>query len=361
VQEATVVLGLEEQATAEEILHSLDRLPRVRVVGAASDRPGLEREVRRTAPDAVVASPELLSGDLAVGSVLAVAGTETTAGLRAAIRAGAQGFFLWPEERGSLARAVQRTARRGDAGERPPGKVIALYGPRGGAGVTFLATNLAGACAARGTSTVLVDLDADYADVTVALGIVPNGQPTLADLTPVLDEDELLPEHVEKVLYEHPRGFRVLLAPHRPFPGEALAGRHVSGLTAVLRSRFDVSILHLPRSLGEATRAAISSSDRILVPVTLDVLAFRDTRRALDALDDLGLDGRVRLVINRAARSEVIPEDAERVFGLRPSAVIGTDRAVVRSQNRGELLVGRSGRTARRVSALARTLLEEAS
>ena len=361
MQEATVVLGLEEQATAEEILHSLDRLPRVRVVGAASDRSGLEREVRRTGPDAVVASPELLSADLGGRTVLAVAETETTAGLRAAIRAGAQGFFLWPEERGSLARAVERTARRGDAGERPPGKVIALFGPRGGAGVTFLATNLAAACAARGASTVLADLDVDYGDVTVALGIVPNGQPTLADLGPVLDEDELVPEHVEKVLYEHPRGFRVLLAPHRPLPGEVLEGRQVSALTGVLRSRFELSILHLPRSLGEATRAAIGASDTVLVPVTLDVLAFRDTRRALEALNDLELDGRIRLVINRASRSEVVPEDAERVFGFRPSAVFGIDRAVARSQNRGELLAGRSGRTARRLSALARSLLGEGS
>jgi pilus assembly protein CpaE len=201
----------------------------------------------------------------------------------------------------------------------------------------------------------LVDLDVDYADVTVALGIVPNGQPTLADLVPVLDE--LTPEHVDRVLVDHPRGFRVLLGPHRPL--STPAGHQVASLARVLRARFDVSILHLPRSLGAATRAAIAASDRVLMPVTLDVLGFRDARRALEALTDLHLDGRVRLVVNRAARTEVVPEDAERVFGRRPSAVIGTDRAVVRAQNRGELLVGRSSRTARRISALARSLLEE--
>jgi pilus assembly protein CpaE len=355
VLEATVVLGLREQAEGEEVLHFLDRLPAVRIVGAASDRRGLEGEVQRTGPDAVVASPDLLSANLDVTSLLAVAGRETTAGLRAAIEAGARGFFLWPEERDSLARAVERTARRDDAGERPPGKVISLYGPRGGAGVTFLATNLAAAYAARDESTVLVDLDVDYADVTVALGIVPNGQPTLADLVPVLDE--LSPEHVDRVLVDHPRGFRVLLGPNRPL--STPAGHQVAALARVVRARFDVSILHLPRSLGAATRAAISASDRVLMPVTLDVLGFRDARRALESLTDLRVDGRVRLVVNRAARTEVVPEDAERVFGRRPSAVIGTDRAVVRAQNRGELLVGRSSRTARRISALARSLLEE--
>jgi pilus assembly protein CpaE len=358
VSEATVVLGLREQAMGEEVLHFLDRLPRVRVVGAASEEASLRREIQGAAPDAVVASPDLVAADL--GAVpLVVSERETTAGLRAAIAAGARGFFLWPEERDALARAAERTARRADAGERPPGKVVAVYGSRGGAGVTFLATNVAAMCAARGASTALVDLDVDYAEVTVALGIVPNGQPTLAELGPVLNE--LAMEHLEKVLYEHPRGFRVLLAPHRPFPQDAMTGRHVEAMAALLRRRFDMTLLHLPRSLSESTRAAIAASDVILFPVTLDVLAFRDARRALDALADLDLDGRVRLVVNRAARSEVVPEDAERVFGVRPVAVIPVDRTVNRAQNRGELLVGRSGRTARRVSALARALLEEES
>jgi pilus assembly protein CpaE len=358
VSEATVVLGLPEQAMAEEVLHFLDRLPRVRVVGTASEEASLRREVRRTAPNAVVASPELLTPGLETVS-LAVAERETTAGLRAAIAVGAQGFFLWPEEREALARAAERTARRADARERPPGKVVAVYGPRGGAGVTFLATNLAGAYAARGASTALVDLDVDYADVTVALGVVPNGQATLADLTPVLDE--LAAEHLDKVMYEHPRGFRVLLSPHRPPRPGGMAGRHVEALAAVLRDRFDIAILHLPRSLDDRTRAAVAASDVVLLPVTLDVLAFRDARRALDALADLDLNGRVRLVINRAARSEVVPEDAERVFGIRPSVVIGVDHSVSRAQNRGELVVGRSSRTSRRISALARAILEEAS
>jgi pilus assembly protein CpaE len=356
VSEATVVLGLQEQAMGEEILHYLDRLPRVRVVGTASEEASLRGEIQRAAPDAVVVSPELLASDLPAPAVLTVSERETTAGLRAAIAAGARGFFLWPEEREALARAAERTARRADAGERPPGKVVAVYGPRGGAGVTFLATNLAGACAERGASSALVDLDVDYADVTVALGIVPNGQPTLADLVPVMDE--LAGEHLEKVLYEHPRGFRVLLAPHRPGASDRMEGRHIEAMTALLRRRFDVTILHLPRSLGDRTRSAMAASDVVLFPVTLDVLAFRDARRALDALRDVDLQDRVRLVINRATRSEVVPDDAERVFGLRPTAVIAVDRSVVRAQNRGELLVGRSGRTARRISALARAILE---
>jgi Flp pilus assembly CpaE family ATPase len=92
--------------------------------------------------------------------------------------------------------------------------------------------------------------------------------------------------------------------------------------------------------------------------VTLDVLAFRDARRALDHLRSLGLDAKCRLVVNRAARDEVVPEDAERVFGMAPAAIVRSDRAVPRAQNRGELLAGRAGGAARQVAALARRLLQ---
>jgi hypothetical protein len=54
----------------------------------------------------------------------------------------------------------------------------------------------------------------------------------------------------------------------------------------------------------------------------------------------------------------VVPQDAERVFGLRPSAVIRHDRTVPRAQNRGDLIAGRSGPAGRGVRLLARRLLE---
>jgi hypothetical protein len=57
----------------------------------------------------------------------------------------------------------------------------------------------------------------------------------------------------------------------------------------------------------------------------------------------------------------VVPEDAERVFGLRPLVTIPADAAVPRAQDRGEVLVGGRSRAVRRVTELARSLLEERS
>jgi pilus assembly protein CpaE len=354
--ETTVILGFEDPALQDEVLHFLDRLPRMRVVGAAADRRELERRIRDTRPDAVVVSPPLLNGraDLDGTALLVVAERETTEGLRTALRAGARGFYLWPEEREALAREAERSARATEKEHDAAGRVIGVQGARGGAGATFLATSLAAACAASGKSTVLIDFDTFYAEVTTALG-VGNDVRTAADLAPVLDE--MTAEHVDRVLYAHPRGFHVLLAPQDPAQASLVGPQGLARAAEVLRSRFEAIVLHLPRSV-DAALPGLEVADEVLVVVTLDVLAFRDAKRLLFYLAGLGLEDKCRLVVNRATRSEVVPEDAERVFGMPPTAVLSQDRSVVRVQNRGEVVSRRSGHLWRQVSALARRFME---
>lgn len=356
MQETRVVLGIGDRALEEEVLHFLARIPRIRVVAAAGNAEGLARGVAQARPDAAVVSPSVLKAapELDGASVLVISERETSAALRTAIRAGARGFYVWPQEREALARDAETFVRPRPQERGAPGRVVAVYGPRGGAGVTFLATNLAAALAARDARAVLVDLDHFYADLTTALGVPPGADvPTVSELTPVLEE--LSPDHLDRVLYAHPRGFRVLLGPHDP-KGPCLDPGAVAALAGVLRARWDAAVLHLPRTPDEPTRAALEAADDILLVVTLDVLAFRDARRTLAWLAGLGVGPRCRLVINRAARAEIVPQDAERVFGLSPACVIGVDRSVPRAQNRGELVVGRSGLAARKVQALAEQL-----
>jgi pilus assembly protein CpaE len=361
VQDTTVVLGIEDAALQEEILHFLERVPTVRVVGAAHATPDLRRRVREAHPDAAVVSSTLLGADVDLDgtALLVVDERETTAGLRRAIGAGARGFYLWPEEREVLGRDAGRARRPREQAGSDPGRIVAVYGPRGGAGTTFLATNLAAACARAGSSSLLIDLDLQFADVTAAVGLGAGASdlPSVANLAPVLDE--LHAEHLERVVQEHDAGFQVLLAPSAAEPQLTVAPSQVTALARVASAGHDAVILHLPRALDAGTVAALEVADVILLVVTLDVLALRDARRALDVLSARGLDRKCRLVVNRASRGELVPTDAEGVLGMPPAAVIRFDRLVPRGQDRGELVVGRSGRAARAVLGLARRLLAE--
>jgi pilus assembly protein CpaE len=348
---ARIVLALEDTDVAEEVMHFLDRTGHARVVGTATDGSQLAQAIRQLEPDAVVATPALVgSGEALNGCALLALDTSQSVGtLRRAIRAGAAGFYLWPAERDELARAAARVRPWLEQAQAERAPVLAVYGPRGGAGTTFVATHLAAAFARRGRRCLLVDLDVVFADASAAPG-VPVDEPvrTVAELVAL--EDEVGPHHVEEVAWRHPLGFGALLAPGPG--GVRVRGEDYRRAIAAARRTCDVVVLHVPRALDEVARAGLESADRILIVLALDVLSFRDAKRAIEAV---GLEGRCAFVVNRATRSEISPRDVRRVFGTEPIAVIPSDRAVRSAQDRGRLLPprGRVGRALKRLAAAA--------
>jgi pilus assembly protein CpaE len=354
-----IVLGVEEHDVAEEVMHFLDRTGTSRVVATAVDERQLAEAIRQLEPDAVVASPRLVPRDGRNGSKLfALATRETVASLRAAMRAGADGYFVWPGERDELAGAAASALPRSSKVGGKRARVIAVYAPRGGSGATFVATHLSASLGRRGPRCVLVDMDPIFADLTAALG-VPSGEAvrTIADLLPL--GGEVGPEHLDGVLWRHHAGFDALLAPEPDVAGRFRDEDYRAALSAVVGSA-DVVVLHLARTLDDIARGGLALSDRVVMVLSLDVLSFRSARRALSLLKDLGLEDRCDFVVNRARRSEIVPDDVRRAFGRPPLAVIPSDRSVGNAQDRGRLLPAR-GRAARGIDTLAATLMEGTS
>lgn len=356
-QVARVVLALEAPDVVEEVMHFLDRSGRARVVATAQDDRQLEAAVQQLDPDAVVAQPSLVApGIVRDRSLLALDTRESVTSLRAAIRAGATGFFLWPSDREALAGAAAATAHV-IAPMTRRGSVVAVHGARGGAGTTFVATHLAAAFARAGRDCVVLDADPLYGDLAAALGAPVDGVHTFADLLPLMQE--LTPEILQGALWAHPQGLRTLLPPS---PEEAATVRadDYRAVVGVAAAAADVVVLHLPRALDPRTRAGFEMAERIVEVLSLDVLSFRAASRAIEAMAPGGTPGRVAFVVNRASRHEVAPSDVERVFGTAPLAVLPFDRAVQRAQDHGRLLPGR-GRMGRSFDRLARRLSQDAS
>ena len=350
---ARIVLALETQDVAEEVMHFLDRTGRARVVGTAVDGSQLADAVRQLEPDAVVATPALVGSREALNgsAYLAVDTSQSVGTLRRAIRAGASGFYLWPAERDELAHAAARVRPTLEHAQAERAPVLAVYGPRGGAGTTFVATHLAAAYARRDRRCILIDLDVAFADASAAVGVAAD-EPTrtIAELAAL--GDEVAPHHVDEVVWRHPLGFGVLLAPG---DGSArLRGEDYRRAIAASRRMCEVVVLHVPRALDEFAHAGFEAADRVLIVLGLDVLSFRDAKRAIDVA---GLEDRCAFVVNKASRSEISPRDVERVFGQAPLAVIPSDRAVRSAQDRGRLLPAR-GRVSRAVDRLARGAIE---
>jgi len=356
-QVARVVLGMEQHDVAEEVMHFLDRTGHARVVATAADDRQLLEAVRQLDPDAVIAQPALAAGGAVRGrAFLALETRESIAALRAAIVAGARGFFVWPADREALSGATAATLAAPLTLERRA-TVVAVHAARGGAGVTFVATHLAQAFARRGRACIVIDADPLSGEIGAALGAPEEGVHTLGDLLPLAQE--LAAGHLEDALWTHPAGFRVLLAP----PVDEAMAVETSDLRRVVEvaaASSDVVLLHLPRAVDGLGRVGLETADRVLEVLTLDLLSFRAAKRALDALRPIHLEGRLGFVVNRASRAEITVRDVERVFGCRPIAVVGADRAVGRMQDHGRLISPR-GRTGRAFDRLAEGLVETAS
>jgi pilus assembly protein CpaE len=355
VEEPTrIVLCVDGEELAGEVMQFLDRTGRARVVATAFDGPALASAVASESPDAVVGSPQLVraAGGLNGSALFALSTTESVGMLRAAMDAGARGFFVWPAERDQLRAAVGRLVDSRHAMFTTGAMVFAVLGPRGGAGATFVATHLAAAFARKTRETVLVDMDPWFGDVAGALGVPVDSTPrTLSDLVSVAPDMSV--RHAQDVLWRHEAGFEALLAPpdHLATDLDTVYRSAVRTLAGIS----DVIVLHLPRTLDRHAHTGFELADRVLLVTTLDVLGFRAAKRAMKVIDGVA---QVDLVVNRAARSEIVPADVERVFGKPALSVIPTDRRARRMQDRGKLLPPR-GAASRAIARLAGTLLGE--
>ena len=341
---ARVVLGMESGEIAEEVMHLLDRGGRARVVASADDDRQLAEAVRQLEPDVVLAQPSLCGG-LPAGQhvVVALDTRESVGSLRTALSVGAKGYFVWPADRDALGAAVAAIRPISETGG-DRGRVIGVHAARGGAGVTFLATNLAGALARRGRSVVVIDADPVGADVGPSIGAPEEGVHTAAVLLRM--GDELTSGHLVDALWPHPAGFRALLAPPPdPASQDVAAWRR---LIAVAAGLVDVVVVDAGADRRPDVLAAM---DRVLEILTPDVRTFRAAARFLDAAPSVPLD----FVLNRAGRTELVPGDVARAFSAQPIAVVPADPAAARAQAAGRLLPER-GRAGRAVSRLAEEL-----
>jgi pilus assembly protein CpaE len=353
---ARIVLAVEEQDVAEEVMHFLDRSGHAKIVATATDVRQLAEALGPRDPEAVIASPHLAVDGRVDGARLLILDTRESVGaLRTALRVGARGFFVWPTDRQELAAAVADVARPPLEATGEPGFVVVVYSPRGGAGATFVSTHLAAAVARRKRECILIDLDRFFGDVGSVLGVPSNEAPrTSADLVGL--GDEVASEHLDRVLWPHAEGFRVLLAPS-PEQRSSVTANGLGVAIDAASATGEAVIVHVPRPLDEMARMAFARADRLLLILSLDVLAFRNADRALSTLRELGADERCDFVVNRAARAELTPHDVRRAFGRSPLAVIPPERGVAEAQDHGRLL-SRRGRAARAIDKLAGDLLE---
>ena len=217
------------------------------------------------------------------------------------------------------------------------GRMIAVLGPKGGTGKTLTSSNLAVALAQRGLRTVIVDLDLQFGDVGLCMGLPPDI--TMYNLA--LAGGTIDPEKLDAYIIPHPSGAHALLAPNRPDQAGTITVQILQDIYAALRSKYDFVLVDTPPGFTPEVIATIDGSTDLVMVGMLDSLSLKNTKLGLETLDLMGYDkSKIKLVLNRAqSRVGISQSDVIAVLGREPDIFIPSDREIPRAVNEGVPIV----------------------
>ncbi len=361
----------------------------VEVVGAAASGAEAVEMAARLLPDVVlmdinmpemdgIAATELLMARVPSASVVMMSVQGEADYLRRSMLAGAREFLVKPfssdeltasirqvyaRERDKIGRmaALPVAESRANAAAREPGRVVAVFSPKGGVGRTTIAVNTAVAAASEpGAEVVLVDGSFQFGDVGVLLNLNPKNK-SIADFVPELEAGGD-PDSLDSFVITHSTGTKVLLAPPSPEMAELVTPAAIRRVLDVLRARSDLVVVDCAAAFSDSTLAVLDTADVILTVLTLEITSIKNMRLFLEVAEQLGYpQDKIELVLNRANSALGIRvADVEHSIGRKVDHTVVSDgRSVVYALNRGVpfFVSNREAQVSQDVLRLARALL----
>jgi pilus assembly protein CpaE len=261
--------------------------------------------------------------------------------VRRAFEAGADDILTLPMTPDDVSFALQKAMARKQGAAVATGvalsPMIVVLGPKGGTGKTVTTANLSVSLAEAGHKVAVVDLDLQFGDLGLSLGLTP--EKTIYDLAKAGGSMDA--EKLEAYLSKHSSGVRVLMAPTRPDHAGVIHNDFLRDVYATLRSCHDYLVVDTPPGFTPEVIASIDSSSHVCLVGMLDSLSLKNTKLGMDTLELMGYSGeRTRLVLNRAdSRVGITHDDVLAVIGRMPDVLVPSDRAIPRSVNEGMPIV----------------------
>jgi len=337
-----------DQGTLNEIRTALVSTSRAKVLGECRSHDDLMAEVIRLRPSAAILVLEIEDSDNNHSLIKKIGGVSPSTAIIAAardaspslilgsMRAGAREFLELPIDSAELNTVLDRIAElRTEESTANHGRVVAVFSGKGGAGISFFATNLA---SAMNAPTVLVDLNLQAGDSASFLGIEPKY--SLADF--VRNRTRLDDTLITSLVTPHSTHLSLVAAPAEAHEAEEIHADHITEILHLLRQKYSCVVLDLPHTFDPISIASFDVADDILVVLTLDIPGIRAAKRALTVFDHLGYRGdKVRVVVNRWSKSiDVQLHKIEGHLGEQLIGFVPNDyRKVMDSINLGQPLV----------------------
>jgi pilus assembly protein CpaE len=292
--------------------------------------------------------------------VILLASGESSALLEDALEADVADVLLLPQMTENIVFAIRKASHSGRKAQGRPGRrgrIVTVFSPKGGTGKTVIATNTAAAVAKHeGKKALLLDLDLQFGDAAIMLGIEP--EKTIYDL--VVAPGELDTEKLAGYVTRHVSGLDILPAPLRPEDAELVTEAKLAQLLEVARESYDIIVVDTSPFFHGPMLATLDRTDELLLLCGLDVPTLKNVRLALQTLELLSFPpDRIRVVLNRAnSKVGMKPGEVEGALDVKVRFQIPSDRAVPLSVNRGNpaVLAEAKGDFARAIRTMAKTL-----
>jgi pilus assembly protein CpaE len=330
-----------------------------------------------------IAASEIISQRLPNSPVIMMSVHGEAEHLKRAMLAGAREFLVKPFSGDEFATSIKRVHERElvrreqmqatrDASAPPASasadsvddhQVVAVFSPKGGAGRTTIATNLALALRRETNQSVaLVDANLQFGDVGVLLNLNPKNKSMLDAVEGGEPDRDIL----DSVMIDHSTGIRVLLAPPSPEGADLVTSAYLRKMIDMLRQSHDWVVVDLPSGLNDHSLGVLDAADQILVVAALEITTIKNVRLFLEVADQLDYErSKIRLVINRSDAAQGIRIGDVEASIRRPidGSIVSDGRLAVLAVNRGVPFVISHPESplSRDVVTLARTIAGEGS
>ncbi len=329
-----------------------------------------------------IAAAEIISQRLPTSPIIMMSVHGEAEQLKRSISAGAREFLVKPFSADEFSTSIRQVYERElvrreqvastmpaapvaaplDAADLGEHQVIGVFSPKGGAGRTTIATNLALALQRETNGRVcLVDANLQFGDV----GVLLNLNPKTRSMLDAVDGGEPDRDITNSVVIDHSTGIRVLLAPPSPEGADLVTPAYLRRMVDFLRESHDFVVVDLPSALNDHSLAIMDAADQIVVLTALEITTIKNVRLFLEVADQLEYDrSKIRLVVNRSDSAQGI-RIADVEASIRRSidgTIVSDGRLAVLAVNRGVPFVVShpDGALSRDVTKLARTLAGDA-
>jgi len=320
--------------------------------------PDVERDMERL---------KVLAGSPGVSEVFLTSKAKDPEVLIRAMQAGVKEFLPQPLDADELSKALERfKLRKGSSPEKdqakpkPKGRIIQVFGGKGGVGSTTIAVNMAVELSRLGAagSTALLDMHVPMGEIPLFLDF----EHAYTWGEAVRNISRLDAAFLMGIMTRHESGLYVLPAPDRLEDQAVASPEAATRLLAQMREVFDTVVIDGSHYLDEFSLKIMEAADEILLVTALSLPCLANVKKLLKAFAKIESfdQSKVKMVVNRyLSKSEITRAEAEELLDKKVFWTIENDyQATLSAINQGRPLstAAPKARVAKSIARLARTL-----